>query len=363
LTGSLPSSLGNLTQLVNLYLGENAIEGPIFPSLGQLCVLQNLDLENNSISGTIPGELGDLSTLGFLGLGVNRLSGSLPSTLGGLASLKRESFYRNNLTSPISRALGDLTRIQVLYLNKNHLSGPVPAELANPPGLRDLQLQSNNLSGMVSAGFVTRLGANHIMVGNPGLGVLGTGPTSPVDGAGAVPPPNGSLNPDPNRSGSRTSSRFLTAALLGGAGLMLVIAIAGGILHYRCSRKRNPPLSSRLVLSGKDWDSHVPTDVHSATKDVSGKAVYQGPPIFREFSLTELRAATDDFSKDNVVGTGSFGTVYRATLEDGTIVAVKRLDQRRTNRRTLDQRSWQREVSAGSCPVKQASACHVVVQD
>ncbi|EFJ32573.1 hypothetical protein SELMODRAFT_25465, partial [Selaginella moellendorffii] len=38
----------------------------------------------------------------------------------------------------------------------------------------------------------------------------------------------------------------------------------------------------------------------------------------------ELAAATDNFSDDNRIGTGSFGTVYRGVLPDGREVAIKR---------------------------------------
>ncbi|CAI9784046.1 unnamed protein product [Fraxinus pennsylvanica] len=43
------------------------------------------------------------------------------------------------------------------------------------------------------------------------------------------------------------------------------------------------------------------------------------------FSYVELRAATDDFSLSNKLGEGGFGTVYKGTLADGRIVAVKQL--------------------------------------
>ncbi|KAF2296266.1 hypothetical protein GH714_037170 [Hevea brasiliensis] len=43
-----------------------------------------------------------------------------------------------------------------------------------------------------------------------------------------------------------------------------------------------------------------------------------------EFSLTELAAATNDFSLENKIGAGSFGVVYRGKLVDGREVAIKR---------------------------------------
>ncbi|CAI9756738.1 unnamed protein product [Fraxinus pennsylvanica] len=43
------------------------------------------------------------------------------------------------------------------------------------------------------------------------------------------------------------------------------------------------------------------------------------------FNYVELRTATDDFSSSNKIGEGGFGPVYKGTLEDGRIVAVKQL--------------------------------------
>ncbi|KAL6543000.1 hypothetical protein OROHE_010520 [Orobanche hederae] len=43
------------------------------------------------------------------------------------------------------------------------------------------------------------------------------------------------------------------------------------------------------------------------------------------FSYAELRTSTDDFNPANKLGEGGFGPVYKGTLEDGRVVAVKQL--------------------------------------
>ncbi|PIM98439.1 Serine/threonine protein kinase [Handroanthus impetiginosus] len=43
------------------------------------------------------------------------------------------------------------------------------------------------------------------------------------------------------------------------------------------------------------------------------------------FGYMQLQAATDDFSVVNKLGEGGFGSVYKGTLEDGRIIAVKQL--------------------------------------
>uniref|UniRef100_A0A0A0LGG3 Protein kinase domain-containing protein n=1 Tax=Cucumis sativus TaxID=3659 RepID=A0A0A0LGG3_CUCSA len=43
----------------------------------------------------------------------------------------------------------------------------------------------------------------------------------------------------------------------------------------------------------------------------------------RMFHLKEMKKATNEFSKDRVLGSGGFGEVYKGELQDGTVVAVK----------------------------------------
>lgn len=51
------------------------------------------------------------------------------------------------------------------------------------------------------------------------------------------------------------------------------------------------------------------------------------PPIeVPELSLEELKEKTDDFGSKALIGEGSYGRVYFATLNNGKTVAVKKLD-------------------------------------
>lgn len=52
-----------------------------------------------------------------------------------------------------------------------------------------------------------------------------------------------------------------------------------------------------------------------------------------KMKLIDLMKATNNFSKDNIIGSGRTGTMYKAVLEDGTGLMVKRLqDSQRTEK-------------------------------
>ncbi|MFQ6633904.1 hypothetical protein Gotur_011629, partial [Gossypium turneri] len=46
--------------------------------------------------------------------------------------------------------------------------------------------------------------------------------------------------------------------------------------------------------------------------------------ICRQFSLAEIKAATNYFHPDSIIGIGRYGSLYKGTIDDGTVVAVRR---------------------------------------
>ncbi|KAL0290405.1 UNVERIFIED_CONTAM: Cysteine-rich receptor-like protein kinase [Sesamum angustifolium] len=57
--------------------------------------------------------------------------------------------------------------------------------------------------------------------------------------------------------------------------------------------------------------------------NILGATELQGPNIY---SYKDLKATTNNFSEENKLGEGGFGDVYKATLKNGNIIAVKKLD-------------------------------------
>ncbi|XP_039061621.1 probable LRR receptor-like serine/threonine-protein kinase At1g56130 isoform X1 [Hibiscus syriacus] len=59
--------------------------------------------------------------------------------------------------------------------------------------------------------------------------------------------------------------------------------------------------------------------------DIEEEVLLGISPRPNTFSYSELKAATEDFSPSNKLGEGGFGPVYKGTLPDGRVVAVKQL--------------------------------------
>jgi len=149
LTGSIPTELGNLTNLTQLYLYNNQLTGPIPFELGSLANLAWLDLSGNQLNGPIPAELGNLTNLIYLYLYSNQLTGPIPPELGSLSNLSILDLMNNQLSGPIPPEFGNLTDIYSLKLENNHLDGAIPTELGNLASLELLYLGYNQLSGTI----------------------------------------------------------------------------------------------------------------------------------------------------------------------------------------------------------------------
>lgn len=157
LRGSLPASLGDLTELSGLGLLFNELTGNIPAELGNLSKLRRLDLQWNRLTGAIPPSLGNLADLRVLILGNNALTGEIPASLARPARLWSRVLSANDLTGPIPDAFGGMRGIQYLSLDANSLSGPLPEALGSLPTLKWLQVGFNaGLTGTLPAGLPDR---------------------------------------------------------------------------------------------------------------------------------------------------------------------------------------------------------------
>ncbi|XP_048439209.1 BRASSINOSTEROID INSENSITIVE 1-associated receptor kinase 1 isoform X2 [Pyrus x bretschneideri] len=251
-----------------------------------------VDLGNANLSGQLVTQLGVLSKLQYLELYSNNITGTIPEELGGLADLVSLDLYLNKLHGTIPATLGNLAKLRFLRLNNNTLSGPIPVTLTNIQSLQVLDLSNNNLTGDIPVNGSFSLFTPISFANNP----LKPLPPSP-------PPP---VSPNPPSSPGATA----TGAIAGGvaAGAALLFAAPAIALAYW--RRRKPQDNFFDVPAEEDPEVHL------------GQ--------LKRFSLRELQVATDTFSNKNILGRGGFGKVYKGRLTDGTLVAVKRLKEERT---------------------------------
>ncbi|XP_021643867.2 probable LRR receptor-like serine/threonine-protein kinase At2g23950 isoform X2 [Hevea brasiliensis] len=257
----------------NLVIGLGApsqsLSGTLSGTLGNLTNLRQVLLQNNNISGEILPELGTLTKLQTLDLSNNRFSGLIPDSLGQLSSL------------------------QYLRLNNNSLSGPFPVSLAKIPQLAFLDLSYNNLSGPVPK-FPAR---TFNVVGNPLI--CGSGSNEGFLGSANAGPLSFSIN---SSSGKHKSKKLATAIGVSFSFVSLLLLA----LVFIWLRKNQKSLTI-LKISDKQDEELLSLG------------------NLRNFTFRELQLATDNFISKNILGAGGFGNVYKGKLENGTMVAVKRL--------------------------------------
>jgi len=79
LTGTIPATLGKLTQLEEIHLGGNSLTGTL-PELSALKRLRRLHLHQNQLVGELP-DFSPFPELSFVGLQFNAFSGAVPPSI------------------------------------------------------------------------------------------------------------------------------------------------------------------------------------------------------------------------------------------------------------------------------------------
>jgi serine/threonine protein kinase len=251
-------------------LSRNSLTGNIPKELGNCGKLLSLDLSNNNLSGVIPSELGNLVRLQLLlDLSSNRLSGNIPQNLAKLSSLES------------------------LNVSHNQLSGKIPSSFTGIVSLHNtsIDFSYNNLTGSIPTSLVFKDAPVKAYVGNSGL--CG-------DAEGLSPCYTDSKK-------KKHSNTTLLVVLVPICGLLLLaIIVAGLIICYR----RTKPLDDESRTIG-EYDEKA----ESLIWEREGK-----------FTFGDLVKATENFHEKYCIGKGGFGSVYKAALTTGQIVAVKRLN-------------------------------------
>ncbi|KAK4402773.1 protein NSP-INTERACTING kinase [Sesamum angolense] len=207
-----------------------------------------------------------------LGLPSLSLSGTLSPGIGNLTNLQSVLLQNNEITGAIPPVIGKLEKLQTLdlsnnkltdrRLNNNSLSGPIPDSLTKVESLTLVDLSFNNLSGSLP----------------------------------------------------KVSAR--TFKIVGNS------LICGQNSQNNCSVVYPEPLSFPPDAVKGKYHLHN-QQIFFDVNEQYDPEVRLGH--LRRYTFKELRAATDHFNAKNILGKGGFGVVYKGRLNNGTVVAVKRL--------------------------------------
>ncbi|CAN1351625.1 Probable inactive receptor kinase At1g48480 [Linum perenne] len=274
------------SRVVALRLPAMGLSGELPIGLGNLTRLLTLSLRFNTITGSIPADVAKLGSLRNLYLQGNLISGEIPAFLYGMKNLKRVDLADNRFTGSISSGFNNLTGLRTLYLERNRLSGPIP-DIYAPP-LDQFNVSFNNLTGPIPDALSNKPAAafegNSLLCGRPLA--------------------------DCNNGGKKLSGGAVTGIVIGCVfGFLLILIVLFLLCRKNRKRTENP---SAAAANRKGIEDPSPA---AARKNL----VFFGKTE-RNFNLEDLLRASAE-----VLGKGTFGTTYKATLDLGFPMAVKRL--------------------------------------
>ncbi|KAK6140050.1 hypothetical protein DH2020_026185 [Rehmannia glutinosa] len=273
------------------------LRGPI-DALSSLDQLRLLDLRGNRLNGTLT-PITQCVNLKLIYLSGNDFSGEIPPEFSTLHRLLRLDLSNNNLRGPIPTQLSNLSRLLTIHLQNNELSGTIPKFLSSFARLKELNLSNNELYGELPKTLISRYGSNSFS-GNEGL------------------------YPS-NKHHKKLGNGAIVAIVVANSVLLLVIA--SFTLAYYCGKHSRDTNSMAASEIGKrsSYSSEKRVYANNGGGDSDGtNATDKSKLVFfdrkKQFELEDLLRASAE-----MLGKGSLGTVYKAVLDDGCTVAVKRL--------------------------------------
>ncbi|CAD6271793.1 unnamed protein product [Miscanthus lutarioriparius] len=315
------------TRVRKVRLPAIGLFGPI-PSgtLGKLDALEVLSLRSNRLTINLPPDVPSIPSLRSLYLQHNNLSGIIPSSLS--SSLTFLDLSYNSFSGEIPSKVQDITELTALLLQNNSLSGPIPD--LRLPKLRHLDLSNNNLSGPIPPSLqkfpATSFLGNAFLCGFPLEPCPGTPPPSPS-------------SPSP-QNGKRSFWKKLSlgvkiAIAAGGGAVLLILILILLVCIFKRKRDAEPGAGSssskgKAIAGGRGEKSKG--EYSSGIQEAERNKLFFFEGCSYNFDLEDLLRASAE-----VLGKGSYGTTYKAVLEDGTTVVVKRLKEVVAGKREFEQ--------------------------
>ncbi|KAL3502485.1 hypothetical protein ACH5RR_036934 [Cinchona calisaya] len=309
LSGQIPPSLFNMTSLYGLYISDNRLEGNIPPpNIASSQSLREMIISRNNLNGSIPMEtFSFLSSLTLLNLSYNFLSGSLPTEIGKLKNVYLLDISHNQFSGEIPETIGDCSSLEYIYMQGNSFQGEIPPTLVSLKGIQILDLAQNNLTGQIPKDLDT---LPFVQLMNLSFNAL----------EGEVP-----------RNGFFSNASSIS--LVGNAKL------CGGIPELKLplcpeeTAKRRKPIAPVFVIlivvvSLISVASVTFCLIVYFRRKRGRSASFIQTEFFSGISYHDLHQATKGFTAENLISSGSFGSVYKGTLnlQGERSIAVKVLD-------------------------------------
>uniref|UniRef100_A0A0D9YPA1 Receptor kinase-like protein Xa21 n=1 Tax=Oryza glumipatula TaxID=40148 RepID=A0A0D9YPA1_9ORYZ len=303
ITGKIPEGIGNLVGLKFIEMNNNLHEGTIPAALGRLKNLNKLYLTNNKLSGSIPSSIGKLRMLMLLSLGNDALSGEITPSLSNCPLEQLELSY-NNLTGLIPKELFSISTLSAsVNLEHNFLTGPLPSEVGNLTNLALLDFSNNWISGEIpsSIGLASlNLSFNNFEGDVPRDGIFSNATPALIEGNNGLCNgiPELKLPPCSHQATRSKKQKWKLAMVISlcSAVLFMAVVTTSFMFHKRAKKKNADPQTSLIK------EQHM------------------------RVSYTELAEATNGFASENLIGAGSFGSVYKGRMrinDQQVTVAVK----------------------------------------
>ncbi|KAK8583728.1 hypothetical protein V6N13_109123 [Hibiscus sabdariffa] len=148
-SGILPQKLGSNGKLLSLDVSSNSITGPIPPNLCHGNKLFKLILFNNVFTHELPGSLVKCTSLSRLRIQNNLLNGTIPHGFGLLKNLTFVDVSMNKFTGEIPRDLGHAPLLQYLNISENSFNDELPSDIWSAPSLQIFSASSSKLIGKI----------------------------------------------------------------------------------------------------------------------------------------------------------------------------------------------------------------------
>ncbi|KAH9305955.1 hypothetical protein KI387_010359 [Taxus chinensis] len=298
LNGSIPLDLSQASKLSFVDLSYNEFQGGLSPDLWKkMAVLQSFYASNNKLVGRIPSDFGDCPSLCVLDLSGNYLTGNIPTSIRMCKRLLRLDLKQNELSGLIPPDLASLPVLAMLDLSENSLTGTISPEFSNSTALEILNVSYNFLSGQLPREGIFKSLNPDAFVGNAGLC------------GGVLPNPCFLTDNINGRSPTVTKKRHGSLVLILGVmfSVSLAILLLGSHVFYRKFQNRVPCRNIKFKDSSylsEEWPWRL--------------------TAFQRLSFTSADILAC-IKESNIIGVGGTGTVYKAEMPSGEIVAVKKL--------------------------------------